>query len=79
MVKKCNIKKCDCPCHLNGNCLVKNKDVKAGGEAFYGFGFIGALIFFISTASGFWEGCLGVLKAVVWPVFMVYEAFKYFY
>ena len=45
--------------------------------AVYGLGFIGAAIYFISTATGFWIGVLGFLKAIIWPVFMVYEAFKY--
>ncbi len=45
--------------------------------AFYGLGFIGAIIYFISTATGFWMGVLGFLKAIVWPAFFVYEAFKY--
>lgn len=47
-----------------------------GGDAVYGLGLIGALIYFISTAGGFWIGVLGVLKALVWPAFMVYELFK---
>lgn len=45
--------------------------------AVYGFGFIGAAIYFISTATGFWVGVLGFLKAIVWPAFMVYGLFKY--
>lgn len=45
-------------------------------NAVYGLGFIGAAIYFISQATGFWIGVLGFLKAVVWPVFLVYEAFK---
>lgn len=49
----------------------------ASSGAVYGLGFIGAAIYFISTASGFWMGVLGFLKAIVWPAFMVYEAFKY--
>ncbi len=48
-----------------------------GGNAVYGLGFIGAVIYFISTATGFWVGVLGFLKAIVWPVFFVYEIFKY--
>lgn len=47
------------------------------GGAFYGFGFIGAVIYYISTATGFWEGVLGVLKAIVWPALLVYELFKF--
>ena len=55
---------------------MKNNNPASG--AIYGLGLIGAAIYFISTASTFWIGVLGFLKALVWPVFMVYEAFKYF-
>ena len=44
----------------------------------YGFGFIGAAVYFISHAAGFWMGVLGFLKALVWPAFIVYDAFKHF-
>ena len=44
--------------------------------AVYGMGFIGAAIYFISQATGFWVGVLGFLKAIVWPAFLVYEALK---
>jgi hypothetical protein len=46
-------------------------------SAVYGLGLIGAAIYFISTATGFWIGVLGFLKAIVWPAFLVYEAFKH--
>ena len=46
--------------------------------AVYGFGFIGAVIYFISHATGFWLGALGILKAIVWPAILVYEALNYF-
>ena len=42
--------------------------------AVYGLGMIGAAIYFISHATGFWMGVLGFLKAIVWPAFLVYEA-----
>ena len=45
-------------------------------SAIYGLGFIGAAIYFISQASGFWDGVIGFLKALVWPAFLVYEALK---
>jgi hypothetical protein len=38
----------------------------------YGLGFIGAVIYFISHATGFWVGVLGFLKAIVWPAFLIY-------
>lgn len=46
------------------------------GSAIYGLGFIGAVVYFISTSVGFWSGVLGFLKAMVWPAFLVYELLK---
>lgn len=51
---------------------------KGTSGAVYGLGFIGALIYFVQTASGFWMGVLGVIKAIVWPAFLVYKAFSFF-
>ena len=48
-----------------------------GSGAIYGMGFIGAAVYFISHATGFWMGALGVLKAIVWPALLVYEALKF--
>lgn len=45
-----------------------------GSSAIYGLGFLGAVIYYISTATDFWMGVLGVLKAFVWPAFLIYEA-----
>ena len=45
-------------------------------SAVYGLGMIGAAIYYISVATGFWMGVLGFLKALVWPVFLVYEVLK---
>ena len=44
----------------------------------YGLGFIGAAIYFVSRATSFWGGVLGLLKALVWPAFLVYELLKFF-
>lgn len=45
-------------------------------NAVYGLGLIGAAIYFISNATGFWMGVVGLLKALLWPAFLVYEALK---
>ena len=45
-------------------------------NAVYGLGFIGAAIYYILQATGFWMGVVGILKALVWPAFPVYEALK---
>ena len=61
ITKKCNCQGCW------GGC----------GGAGYGLGFLGAAIYYVSTATGFWMGVLGILKAIVWPAFLVYEFMKF--
>lgn len=59
---------------------VKNiqKNVSGGGGgAVYGLGFIGALVYYILHATTFWEGVLGVLKALVWPAFLTYGLLEF--
>ena len=60
--------------------MMKHKVCGSGsgcGSAVYGLGFLGAAIYYISTATSFWIGVLGVLKAIVWPAFLVFELLKY--
>ena len=47
-----------------------------GGNAVYGLGLIGALVFFWQQADSFGEYLLAILKALVWPAFLVYEVFQ---
>jgi len=49
----------------------------AGGGAVYGLGFIGALVYYVNQASGFGEFVVACLKAIVWPVFVVYDLLQY--
>lgn len=51
----------------------RNYDHTASGGIIYGLGFIGAAIFYIKTATGFWAGVLGILKAFIWPAILVYK------
>ena len=44
----------------------------AGGAAVYGLGVIGALVYYIQTATSFWDGAYGVFQALVWPAYLVY-------
>jgi len=46
-------------------------------SAVYGLGFIGAAVYFIGQATSFGMGVVGFLKALVWPVFLVYQAFHF--
>jgi hypothetical protein len=47
------------------------------GGAIYGLGFVGAAVYYISTATSFWMGVLGFLKAIVWPAFLIYNLLKF--
>jgi len=58
-------------------CSCKNNNNFNCGGGVYGAGFLGAAIYYISVASGFWAGVLGVLKAIIWPVFLVFEMLKF--
>lgn len=49
----------------------------ASSNPIYGLGFIGAAVYFIMHAESFWMGAWGLLKAIVWPAFLIYEAFKH--
>jgi hypothetical protein len=44
-----------------------------GCNAVYGLGLIGAAVYYIQQADGFWLVCLAILKAIVWPAFAVYK------
>ncbi len=36
--------------------------------------FIGAAVYFVQQTEGFWNVVLAILKAAVWPAFVVYES-----
>jgi hypothetical protein len=46
------------------------------GGAVYGLGLIGALVWFWRQADGVGGHLTAVLKAMVWPAFLVYAAFE---
>jgi hypothetical protein len=54
-----------------------NKYKCGGAGCGYGLGVIGAAIYYISVSNGFWMGVLGVLKALVWPAFLVFELLRF--
>ncbi|VVB83320.1 Uncharacterised protein [uncultured archaeon] len=50
-------------CHHGGAC----------GGGVYFLGFVGAAVFYLQQSTTFWTGVLGLLKALVWPAFLVYK------
>ncbi len=55
--------------------MAKQKNMSVHGDSgiIYVLGFIGALVYYIQTSTGFWNGAFGILKAIVWPAMLVYK------
>ena len=53
------------------------KNISQGGSFIWCLGVIGAAVYFIGSATTFWIGVLGFLKALVWPVFLVYYLLEF--
>lgn len=47
----------------------------ASGAAFF-FAFIGVAVYNIQQVHGFWPIVLAILKAIVWPAFLLYHVFS---
>jgi hypothetical protein len=59
----------------NIKCTINEGMNKGGkGGCFYFLGFLGALVYYITTAPTVWDAVVGFLKALVWPAFLVYGA-----
>jgi hypothetical protein len=48
----------------------------AGGGAIYVLGVLGAWVYFWQQADGFWLHVWAILQGIIWPAYMVYEAFS---
>jgi hypothetical protein len=44
-----------------------------GGGAVYGLGWIGALLYYWQHASGLGDHLWSIIKAFLWPAFVVYD------
>ena len=54
----------------------KMKGCSCGGSI-YGLGAIGAVIYHISTATGFFDGVWGIIQALLWPAFLIFDLMKF--
>ena len=73
------VKKEECCCEEHGHHNHHHgHHYRSGGDLVWFLGFIGACIYYLSAAPTFWLGVLGFLKSLVWPAFLVLEAFKTF-
>lgn len=56
--------------------MADNRTTGGGLGGVYLMTVVGAAVYFIQAADGFWAGVLGLLKALVWPAFVVYRALE---
>ena len=47
------------------------------GNGVYGLGLIGAAVYFLQHVANFQEGAIAVLKALLWPAFLIFELLKF--
>jgi hypothetical protein len=38
---------------------------------------IGALVYYLQHAASFGDGLLGILKALLWPAFLIYKVLEF--
>ena len=60
-------------------CSSKNKNGMHSGGMLGGAYFltiVGAAVYFMQHAATFWGGVLGLLKAFVWPAFVIYKVLE---
>jgi hypothetical protein len=57
----------------------KTASASAGsGGAVYGLGLIGALVYYWQASDpGLWNHFLGILEAIFWPAFLVYDLLQH--
>jgi hypothetical protein len=41
-----------------------------GGSYFLGF--LAAVVYYIQSATSFWDGLVGFFQAIIWPAFLIY-------
>jgi len=46
---------------------------KRSGGGWYFLGVIGAAVYYLHTSYGFWPSIVALLKALVWPAYLVYH------
>ena len=56
--------------------IKKHAGSGAAGTIWF-LGFIGAAVYFIQQATSFGTGVLGLLKACVWPAYLIYNLLDY--
>lgn len=59
---------------------MKNNKMTSGGASgggAYFMGMIGSAVFWVQQSDGFWPIIGALLKALVWPAFVIYDLLQY--
>lgn len=48
----------------------------AGSGALYGLGMLGALVYFLQHSTSFFDGLVGIFKAIFWPGVVLYRVLE---
>ncbi|MBI2009508.1 hypothetical protein HYS84_03865 [Candidatus Saccharibacteria bacterium] len=51
----------------------KNNMGSGPGGSFYFLGIIGSAAYYLHTTTDFWPSIVALLKALIWPAFLVYH------
>ena len=63
---------------VENNTIKISKNEGIGGT-FAFMAYIGAAIYFVQqSGGGFWEVILGLLQAIVWPVYVIFHLLNFF-
>lgn len=52
---------------------------RGGGDAVYGLGFVGTLVYYMGHAHGFVPVLTGIGKSLVWPAILAYQVLNHFH
>jgi len=61
----------------SGCCSSSKGNVAGVSSGVYGLAFIGALVYYIQHADTFVMGLYGLIKAMLWPAFVIYKLLEY--
>jgi hypothetical protein len=71
--KEMEMKECEKRIENKVKCKFKHgMQCNGTGGCIYFLGFLGALVYYLTTAPSLWDAFLGFFKALLWPAFLTY-------
>ena len=73
----CSCQCCESGLGHRGRWFRRGSGDNHAGNAVYGIGMVGAFVYYMQNAHTFGGVLYGLLKAVLWPGFLIFEVMKY--